>query len=274
MDCNFLLLWAVVELLEFLFVDHVDIVVVACTLCVCQGAGGSELPLTATHIYNRTENKTTAVTYKVSISIHQYRRFILSLARSNVRAHARWLARSMRRQHYFRLIYGSDWSSKCQDGVMGGRTWTSRIYADSLSTFFVFLREITTVKVTRYHYARPICREKVTRENDPVRSIVDEIQIQRQLAKLSKKYSLLVVFKINRAINDFLIQTDFLKSWFLCSSSFHYFVHECQISLLKYFRTIFYVSFSSYTFIYIVFLLQLLIFRVLRYVRAEVATNC
>lgn len=92
----------------FFFVDHVDIVV-ACALCVCQGAGDSELPLTATHIYNRTENKTTAVTYKVSISIHQYRRFILSLARSNARARtiAR-LARSMQRQHYFRLIYGSD----------------------------------------------------------------------------------------------------------------------------------------------------------------------
>lgn len=56
-------------------------------VCVCQGAGGSELPLTATHIYNRTENKTTAVTYKVSISIHQYWRFILSLARSNALAH-------------------------------------------------------------------------------------------------------------------------------------------------------------------------------------------
>lgn len=56
-------------------------------VCACQGAGGSELPLTATHIYNRTENKTTAVTYKVSISIHQYWRFILSLARSNALAH-------------------------------------------------------------------------------------------------------------------------------------------------------------------------------------------
>lgn len=92
----------------FFFVDHVVDIVVACALCVCQGAGDSELPLTATHIYNRTENKTTAVTYKVSISIHQYRRFILSLARSNARARtiAR-LARSMQRQHYFRLIYGS-----------------------------------------------------------------------------------------------------------------------------------------------------------------------
>lgn len=52
-----------------------------------------ELPLTATHIYNRTENKTTAVTYKVSISIHQYWRFILSLARFK-RFLAHTLARS------------------------------------------------------------------------------------------------------------------------------------------------------------------------------------
>lgn len=42
---------------------------------VCVKAGGSELPLTATHIYNRTENKTTAITYNVSISNH-HRRFI------------------------------------------------------------------------------------------------------------------------------------------------------------------------------------------------------
>lgn len=89
------------EIFFFFFVDHVVVdIVVACALCVCQGAGDSELPLTATHIYNRTENKTTAVTYKVSISIHQYRRFILSLARSNARTIAR-LARSMQRQHYF-----------------------------------------------------------------------------------------------------------------------------------------------------------------------------
>lgn len=98
-------------------------------VCVCQGAGDSELPLTATHIYNRTENKTTAVTYKVSISIHQYRRFILSLARSLVRsgrvqararACALELARSTRRQHYFRLIYGSGRSSKCHAGGRRG----------------------------------------------------------------------------------------------------------------------------------------------------------
>lgn len=46
-----------------------------CAFCVCvklQVRRFRELPLTATHIYNRTENKTTAVTYKVSISIHQY----------------------------------------------------------------------------------------------------------------------------------------------------------------------------------------------------------
>lgn len=30
---------------------------------LCVKTGGSELPLTATHIYNRTENKTAAITY-------------------------------------------------------------------------------------------------------------------------------------------------------------------------------------------------------------------
>lgn len=39
-----------------------------CCVKVCRGFQSSRSP--PPHIYNRTENKTTAVTYKVSISIH------------------------------------------------------------------------------------------------------------------------------------------------------------------------------------------------------------
>ena len=106
MDCNFLLLQTVVRIL-FFFCWSCCVCIVCVCVRVCQGAGGSELPLTATHIYNRTENKTTAVTYKV---FHQYPPVskIYFIARSFERACARAHARQARTFHAEAALFHAD----------------------------------------------------------------------------------------------------------------------------------------------------------------------